>query len=111
MAAEGEGIFNSWALLKGLIQKSKELDAVYVNAEVINFDVEKQKDVLMEGVEPGTFQRINKVVYRTQENEVYEIKFAICILAAGHNSGRLCKLAGIGTGDKILKVPLPIEKR
>ncbi|XP_075992157.1 FAD-dependent oxidoreductase domain containing lethal (2) 37Bb [Anticarsia gemmatalis] len=111
MAIEGEGTFNSWSLLKALVQKSKELGTTYVNAEVVGFDVEKQKDVLMEGVTPGTFRRINKVIYRTEDNEEYALKFAVCVLAAGSNSGHLAKLAGIGTGKDILQIPLPVEKR
>lgn len=111
MANEGEGTFNSWALLKGLIQKSTELGTNYVNAEVAGFEVEKQKDVLMEGVKPGTFERINKILYKTEDDVEHSLKFAICVLAAGHDSGYLTKLAGVGTGENILKVPLPIEKR
>lgn len=111
MAIEGEGTFNSWAVLKGLIQKSKELGATYVNAEVIGFELEKQKDVLMEGVTPGTFKRINKVIYKTEDNEKYAIKFAICILAAGDNSAHIAEFAEVGKGQDLLRIPLPIEKR
>lgn len=111
MAIEAEGTFNSWALLKGLIKKSRELGASYINAEVTGFELERQKDVLMEGVSPGTFQRINKVIYKTEDNEEYALKFAICVLAAGDNSGHIAKLAGIGTGNNILQIPLPVQKR
>jgi FAD-dependent oxidoreductase domain-containing protein 1 len=97
--------------LKGVIDKSQELGATFINAEVIGFKLEKQKDVLMEGVAPGTFERINKVIYKTPDNEEHEIKFAACILAAGHNSSEIGKMAKIGTGDGLLSIPLPIEKR
>lgn len=111
MAIEAEGTFNSWALLKGLIKKSKELGATYVNAEVTGFELEKQKDVLMEGVTPGTFERINKVIYKVKDNEEYALKFAVCVLAAGDNSGQIAKLAKVGGGDGLLNIPLPIERR
>uniref|UniRef100_A0A2A4IXJ2 FAD-dependent oxidoreductase domain-containing protein 1 n=1 Tax=Heliothis virescens TaxID=7102 RepID=A0A2A4IXJ2_HELVI len=111
MAMEAEGTFNSRALLMSTIRKSRELGATYVKGEVIGFDLEKQKDLLMEGVTPGGYERINKVIYKTEGGEEYGIKFAVCVLAAGHNSGELSKLAKVGTGDAILSVPLTIEKR
>lgn len=111
MAIEGEGTFNSWVLLRSLIKKSRELGASYINGEVIGFEIEKQKDLLMEGVAPGGFERINKVVYKTKDQEEYAIKFAICVLAAGENSGKIASLAKIGTGDGLLSMPLPIERR
>lgn len=111
MAIESEGNFNSWELHKGLLNKCSELGATFVNAEVTGFELEKQQDVLMEGVAPGTFERITRVVYKTKDNEEHAIKFAVCVLAAGDNSGQLAKLARIGTGDGLLKMPLPIERR
>lgn len=97
--------------MQGLTRKSQQLGTIYVNAEVIGFELEKQKDVLMEGVAPGSFERINKVVYKTPDNEEFSVKFAACVLAAGDNSGGIAKLAKIGTGEGLLSIPLPIEKR
>lgn len=111
MALEGEGTFNAWALLRAFIKKSKELGTNYVNAEVTGFELEKQKDLLMEGVTPGGYERLNRIVYKTEDQEEYSIKFAICILAAGDNSGHIASLAKVGTGDGILSIPLPIERR
>ncbi|XP_021189216.3 FAD-dependent oxidoreductase domain-containing protein 1 [Helicoverpa armigera] len=111
MALEAEGTFNPWALLMATLRKSRDLGTTYVNGEVIGFELEKQKDVLMEGVTPGGYERINKVIYKTEDGEEYAIKFAICVLAAGHNSGELSKLAKVGTGDGILSMPLTIERR
>ncbi|XP_059059425.1 FAD-dependent oxidoreductase domain-containing protein 1-like [Achroia grisella] len=108
---ESEGVVNSWALLKGLVQKAQQLGTIYVNAEVVGFEMEKQRDVLMEGVSPGTYEKINKVVYRTPDNEEYAIKFAACILAAGHESGEIAKLAKVGQSEGLLSIPLPIESR
>ncbi|XP_013200530.1 FAD-dependent oxidoreductase domain-containing protein 1 isoform X2 [Amyelois transitella] len=111
MCLETEGVFNSWAFLSGLIRKSQDLGAIYINAEVTGFEIEKQRDVLMEGVEPGSFERICKVLYKTPDNEEHSIKFAACILAAGNKSGEIAKLAKIGNSDGLLSLPLPIEKR
>lgn len=93
------------------MNKSKELGAIYVNAEVTGFELEQQRDVLMEGITPGSFERINRVKYQTPDNEEHYVKFAACILAAGDKSGHIARLAKIGTGDGLLTVPLPIEKR
>lgn len=108
---EKEGSFNSSALLKGLQRKSKDLGATFVEAEVIGFDMEAQRDTLMEGVTPGTFKKIKGVQYKTKDNEEYTLKFAVCVIAAGTNTNDIAKLASIGTGDGLLQVPLPLEKR
>lgn len=111
MGIESEGSYNLWSLLKGLIKRTEELGAVYVNAEVVGFELEQQRDILMEGVKPGTLKKITRVKYKTSDNEEYEIKFAGCILAAGHESAEIAKLANIGTGKGLLAVPMPIKKR
>ncbi|KAF9411253.1 hypothetical protein HW555_009910 [Spodoptera exigua] len=111
MAIEAEGTFNSWALLRSLVKKSREMGANYVNGEVVGFELEKQKDVLMEGVAPGGYERLNRVIYKAADQEEYSIKFAICILAAGSDSAHIARMAKIGTGDSILSIPLPIEER
>ncbi|CAH0749070.1 unnamed protein product [Diatraea saccharalis] len=111
VGTESEGIFDAQALLGAFVNKAHELGSTYINAEVVGFDLEKQRDVLMEGVPPGSFERINKVIYRTPDNEEYSIKFAVCVLAAGDDSGSIARLANIGTAEGLLSVPLPIEKR
>ncbi|KAG6446280.1 FAD-dependent oxidoreductase domain-containing protein 1 [Manduca sexta] len=111
MGVESEGIYNSWELLKGLIHKTKELGTTYVNAEVVGFEMEKQRDVLMEGIPPGSFERIIRVIYKTPNNEEHKIKFSGCILAGGAYSSDIAKLAKVGTGDGMLAIPLPIDKR
>ncbi|KAJ2953547.1 hypothetical protein O0L34_g1149 [Tuta absoluta] len=108
---ESEGNFNAWALLQGLINKSQDMGTIYVNAEVIGFELEQQRDMLMEGIAPGSYKRINRVLYKTPDGEEHAIKFAACILSAGHESANIAKLAQIGNGDGLLKIPLPIEAR
>lgn len=108
---ECEGTFNAWMLLKSLIKKSVDQGAIYINAEVIGFELELQRDLLVEGVKPGTFKRIKRVLYKTPDNEEYGIKFAGCVLAAGDKCGEIARLAKIGTGEGLLGIPLPIEGR
>ncbi|XP_050361785.1 FAD-dependent oxidoreductase domain-containing protein 1 [Nymphalis io] len=111
ISKESEGVFNSQNLLKGLIQKSQELGATYLKSEIIDFEMNPQQDVLMEGVAPGSFKKINRLLYRTEDNQEIFLKFAVCVIAAGSDSETIAKLANIGTGGGLLSVPLPIEKR
>lgn len=48
---------------------------------------------------------------KTPEGEIRTIKFAIAIIAAGPESGKVARMARIGDGPGILQVPLPIERR
>lgn len=73
--------------------------------------MEQQRDVLMEGVSPGDYKRINTVIYKANDNEEHAIKFALCVLSAGDKSGEIAELAQIGLGENLLKVPLPVERR
>ncbi|CAH2066531.1 unnamed protein product, partial [Iphiclides podalirius] len=111
ISTESEGIFNPWALLKGLVMECKKLGVTFVNAKVVGFEMEQQQDVLMEGISPGNFKRINQVIFKTNDNEEHTIKFAIGVLSAGDSSGKIAKLAQIGLGDDLLKLPLPVERR
>ncbi|XP_026487398.2 FAD-dependent oxidoreductase domain-containing protein 1 [Vanessa tameamea] len=111
ISKESEGAFNSQSLLKGLIKKTQELGATYLKSEVIDFEMNPQQDILMEGVAPGSFKKINRLVYRTEDNQEIFLKFAVCVVAAGSDSESVAKLANIGTGGGLLSVPLPIEKR
>jgi len=39
------------------------------------------------------------------------VEFKQCVIAAGYESGRIAKLAGIGGGSGVLNVPLPVEPK
>lgn len=75
------------------------------------FEFQHLRDLLMEGVTPGTFEKLNKIIYRTPDGQERFLKFAACILAAGDESTKIAELARVGTGDRMLKIPLPISKR
>lgn len=111
IGTESEGYFNTWSYLEGLIKKNKEMEVTYIDAEATGFTLERQRDVLMEGIEPGSYHRINTVKYKTPDKGEHEIKFAACILCAGGQSGEIAKHANIGTGSGLLGLPLPIENR
>lgn len=111
LSTESVGVFDTQALLKGLIQVTQELGVIYLNAEVIGYEMEIQRDLLMEGVTPGSFEKIKNLLYKNKEGEEIALKFATCVIAGGSESPHIAKLAKIGSGDGLLTIPLPIEKR
>ncbi|XP_041978619.1 FAD-dependent oxidoreductase domain-containing protein 1 [Aricia agestis] len=111
ISLEKEGSFNSSVLLKGLQRKCKDMGTTFVEAEVVGFEVVKQQDSLVEGVSPGELKRINSIKYRTKNDEEYNLKFAVCVLAAGVETNNIAQLASIGTGEGLLEISLPLEKR
>lgn len=48
---------------------------------------------------------------KTDDGEIKTIKFSIAIIAAGAFSSDIAELADIGTGEKLLSVPLPVVPR
>lgn len=110
IATESEGWFDPWSLQKNLMLKSFEMGALYVNCEATGFDIILQKDMLIEGIEPGSYTKLDKVKYRTTDGEEHFIKFAICILT-GSSAIEVAKFANIGTGPGLKAISLPVEKR
>lgn len=108
---EFEGWFDSNALHYGFLSKSVELGAQYIEGEVKEFRMVLQRDMLMEGVKQGTYQKMNELIYTTPDGVESSIKFAACILAAGPDSKEISELAEIGKGSDLLMVPLPVERR
>lgn len=108
---EKEGWFDPWTLLYNLKKRSIEHGAHYLNAEVIGFEFKKQEDMLVEGVEAGTYDGIERAIVKMPDGSVEPIKFGLCIIAAGAQSGKVAELARIGRGPGVLTIPLPIEPR
>ncbi|KYQ52523.1 FAD-dependent oxidoreductase domain-containing protein 1 [Trachymyrmex zeteki] len=82
LGLEKEGWFDPWSLLCALKKKATYLGAQYINAEI-----------------------------KTDDGEIKTIKFSIAIIAAGAFSSDIAELADIGTGEKLLSVPLPVVPR
>ncbi|XP_056635806.1 FAD-dependent oxidoreductase domain-containing protein 1 [Diorhabda sublineata] len=111
LGLEREGWFNAWDMLTLIRSNAIKLGAQYINAEAIDFLFEEKKDIMVEGVE-GYYQGTNQIVVKLPNEEDYRtIEFAYCIIAAGHESTEVSKLAGIGIKPGMLSIPLPIEKR
>lgn len=108
---EKEGWFDPWALLCGLKRKAIQLGAHYVKGEAVGFEFKQQREMYVEGVEFGKYESVDRVLAKLPNGEVQEIKFALCVIAGGHHSGKIAEMARIGTGKGMLSVPLPIEPR
>lgn len=111
LGLEKEGWFDPWCLLSAFKKKAISLGAEYVNAEVKGFILQKNEQVIVSGTGHERFQGLNHVVVKTEHGEKKVIQFALCIIAAGAQSGEVAKLAKIGQGQGILTVPLPVEPR
>ena len=48
---------------------------------------------------------------KTDKGELKTVKYAYCVVAAGHESGKIADMARIGRGEGMLSVPLPVEPR
>jgi FAD-dependent oxidoreductase domain-containing protein 1 len=48
---------------------------------------------------------------KTANGEIRSVKFGIVIIAAGPFSGKVARMARIGTGDGMLSISLPVEPR
>lgn len=111
LGLEREGWFNAWDMLTLIRNNAIKLGAQYINAEAIEFMFEEKKDIVVEGIE-GHYQGTNQIVVKLpNEKDHRTIEFAYCIIAAGHESTEVSKLAGIGIKPGMLSIPLPIEKR
>ena len=108
---EKEGWFDPWVLLYTLKRRAIQLGAHFLHAEAIGFEFRKQPEMITEGVELGTYESVDRVIVKMPDGSVEPIKFALCIIAAGAQSGKIAKMARIGTGKRLLSIPLPIEPR
>lgn len=108
---EKEGWFDPWALLSGFKKRAIEYGAHYTEAELVGFEFSKQQDILVEGVNPGEYEGLEKAYLKMKNGEIRDVKFSIVIIATGAQSGKVAKLARIGTGKGMLSIPLPVEPR
>ncbi|GFG35975.1 hypothetical protein Cfor_03558 [Coptotermes formosanus] len=108
---ENEGWFDPWSLLYALKRKAISLGVEYVDGEAVGFEFKKMPDMLMDGIEPGSYETVEKVLVKTANGELRSVKFGIVIIAAGPFSAKVAGMARIGTGDGMLSIPLPVEPR
>nr|CAI5844238.1 unnamed protein product [Callosobruchus analis] len=111
LGLEKEGWFDPWSLLNVLKKGAYEKGAQYINAKAVDFLFEAREDIIVEGVEQGTYEGINSLVVEMPDGEHRTIDFACCVIAAGCKSREIAEKARIGTGRGMLSIPLPVEKR
>lgn len=111
LGLEKEGWFDPWSLLQLLKHGAIKKGTQYINGTVVDFMSENRTDLVIEGINESSFEQATAVVVQTPEGERKTINFAICIIAAGADSGQVAELLNIGTGRGILSVPLPVERR
>jgi len=103
--------FDPWSLLTAFKQKAISLGVEYVKADVIGFQFQESKWEVA-GMEDGErHEGLDRVIVKTPSGEHKNIKFASCVLAAGHESGKIAEMARIGRRPGMLSVPLPVEAR
>lgn len=108
---EKEGWFDPWSLLYSMKKRAIEHGAHYLNAEVCGFEFRAQPDLQVEGVEYGTYESVDRAIVKMPDGSVEPIKFGMCVIAGGANSGKIGQMARIGNGPGVLSIPLPIEPR
>ncbi|XP_067001498.2 FAD-dependent oxidoreductase domain-containing protein 1 isoform X2 [Anabrus simplex] len=108
---ENEGWLDPWALLHAFKRKAISLGTEYIDAEAVGFEFKEMRDMFISGVEPGSYEAVDKLLVRTQTGEIHSIKFGIAVIAAGAFSTDVAKMARIGSGPGFLSIPLPVEPR
>ncbi|XP_025152533.1 FAD-dependent oxidoreductase domain-containing protein 1-like isoform X2 [Harpegnathos saltator] len=106
LGLEKEGWFDPWTFLCALKNKAIYLGAQYINAEVKAFQSEEISEAYDSNMD--TIERLKKVIIKTNDGDIREIEFSVCVIAAGAFSGEIAELANIGTGKGIMSVPLPV---
>lgn len=113
LGVENEGWFDPWSLLCAFRRKAQHLGVQYIHAEALGFEKIVLPNTYYEGDdgEPKPYERLRTLVIETPTGDRHGIKFAAAVIAAGAFSGELAKKADIGVGEKLLRVPLPVEPR
>lgn len=108
---QNEGWFDPWSLLQAFKRKAVSLDVRYLDAEVTGFQFKETEHYMEDDDKKYPVELLDRVVVKTEDGEHKAIQFAICIIAAGANSGEVARMAKIGTGPGILRFGLPVEPR
>ncbi|KAL1497155.1 hypothetical protein ABEB36_008161 [Hypothenemus hampei] len=112
LGLEKEGWFDPWSLLQLLKTGAEKKNAQYIHGEVVEFLFQERDDIIIKGREEGSFlQHPIAAVIKMPDGEIKTINFAICIIAAGPQSGQIAQKLDIGVGEGLLSVPLPVEPR
>ncbi|KAI1707943.1 FAD dependent oxidoreductase domain-containing protein [Ditylenchus destructor] len=124
LGLENEGVFDNLQLLSALREKNLTLGVRYVKAEVEGMDFRRPPDISCKVPEEHDHKIITDIQDRGTNRNIRllailarpqmigasarPIRFYRLVNAAGPWAGEIAKMAGIGQGEGILSVPLPI---
>ena len=108
----GEGWFDPWTLLRAMKAKAINLGVTYVQGEVTDFVKQTPENSARFVADiQGKTPKLHGVTVKGVHGELVDMRFAFCVNAAGAWAGEVARMAGIGTGEGVMEVPLPIEPR
>ncbi|KAK4015385.1 FAD-dependent oxidoreductase domain-containing protein [Daphnia magna] len=112
LGLENEGWFDPWSLLNGFRNKALEMGVEFVKAETVGFETQETIVPEQPGIgDSGCYHKLKRVHVRLHDGDIRTIDFSKCVMAAGAQSGKVSKLAGIGLGTGLLRNALPVEPR
>ncbi|XGW16336.1 hypothetical protein V3C99_001641 [Haemonchus contortus] len=122
LGLENEGTFDTWQLLSAIREKNITLGVQYVKGEVEGFQFERSRtrpephameDHEIADQEKLRAQNISGVFVRPQmsDTSARPIRAHMIVNAAGPWAGKIAELAGIGKGQGLLAVPVPVLPR
>ncbi|KAK6049561.1 FAD dependent oxidoreductase [Cooperia oncophora] len=122
LGLENEGTFDTWQLLSAIREKNITLGVQYVKGDVEGFQFERlvtraephaMEDHDLADQEKLRAQRITGVLVRPQmsDTSARPIRCYMVVNAAGPWAGKIAELAGIGKGEGLLAVPVPVRPR
>ncbi|XP_037074078.1 LOW QUALITY PROTEIN: FAD-dependent oxidoreductase domain-containing protein 1-like [Pollicipes pollicipes] len=110
---ENEGWFDPHLLLRAFRRKATHMGVEYVEGEAAGFESRYVANMQVAGrqsVAGGNYV-LDRVVVRQADGEVKTVKAAVFVTAAGANTAEVARLAGIGEGEGLLAMPVPVEPR
>lgn len=114
LGLEKEGWFNPLALLSNFRRSASGYGAHFISGQVVDFEFKSQTDISVVtdlGSNEGAYTGLEKAVIQLPDGTRRTCKFALCVISAGASSEQIARLARIGVGPGILRVPLPINAR
>ncbi|XP_074654197.1 FAD-dependent oxidoreductase domain-containing protein 1-like [Tubulanus polymorphus] len=109
ISMEREGWFDPWLFLVAFRQKNKSMGVQYVKGDVTGFQFRTEAHNQTEEKKQLTHAHVR--LLGNDSNDMQPIKFRHIVNAAGPSAGEVSKLVGIGGGDGLLSVALPVEPR
>ncbi|CAG2170187.1 unnamed protein product, partial [Oppiella nova] len=108
---QNEGWFDPWALLLAMKTKAQTLGVEYLQADILDFNLNSETNTGSYDETGNAHQRVNHVIVRQPDGYVKQIEFAIGIVCCGANSGFIAEKLEYGKKGGIRSHLLPVEPR